>query len=147
MLYTSMAGTCSERTVIIRDDMSAGRYEQVQQNIVLIGQQVGCRITVIASDGKVLGDNWAESARMENHLTRPEVIQAAALGADGGGFIGALKHFFISGLGGGAQVIAFADKLLRFAQVLRELFFFGLKLVRAQMPKPSQAVKTASVSY
>ncbi|MFI5380879.1 MAG: ATP-binding protein [Tepidisphaerales bacterium] len=65
---------------IIRDDMSAGRYDRVQQKIVQIGQQVGCRITVIASDGTVLGDNWADPARMENHLQRPEIVEAAALG-------------------------------------------------------------------
>src|SRR5688500_9196030 len=36
--------------------------------------EIGARITVIASDGTVLGDSAEESRRMENHGSRPEVI-------------------------------------------------------------------------
>ena len=38
--------------------------------------ELGSRITVIALDGKVLGDSAEPSAKMENHLGRPEVIEA-----------------------------------------------------------------------
>ena len=38
--------------------------------------ELGSRITVIALDGKVLGDSAEPSAKMENHLSRPEVIEA-----------------------------------------------------------------------
>ena len=38
--------------------------------------ELGSRITVIALDGKVLGDSAEPSAKMENHLSRPEVIDA-----------------------------------------------------------------------
>lgn len=34
------------------------------------------RITVIAADGRVLGDTHADRETMENHATRPEVLQA-----------------------------------------------------------------------
>ncbi|MGZ9257714.1 MAG: ATP-binding protein, partial [Candidatus Binatia bacterium] len=38
--------------------------------------ELGSRITVIALDGKVLGDSAEPSANMENHRNRPEVIEA-----------------------------------------------------------------------
>ncbi len=41
-----------------------------------LGEAAGGRITVVRSDGKVLADSDADSARMENHRTRPELIQA-----------------------------------------------------------------------
>jgi two-component system phosphate regulon sensor histidine kinase PhoR len=39
------------------------------------------RITLIDADGTVLADSEADPATMENHLTRPEVIQALAQGS------------------------------------------------------------------
>ncbi len=38
------------------------------------------RFTIVAADGKVLGDSEVDPATMENHLTRPEVQQALAQG-------------------------------------------------------------------
>ena len=38
--------------------------------------ELGSRITVIAADGRVLGDSAEVSEQMENHATRPEVIEA-----------------------------------------------------------------------
>jgi two-component system phosphate regulon sensor histidine kinase PhoR len=46
-----------------------------------IGGELGVRITVIQLDGKVLGDSDEFSAAMENHGTRPEVMEALAKGA------------------------------------------------------------------
>jgi two-component system, OmpR family, phosphate regulon sensor histidine kinase PhoR len=43
-------------------------------------QDLGSRITVIDLDGKVLGDSEESSSVMENHATRPEVLQALATG-------------------------------------------------------------------
>lgn len=39
------------------------------------------RVTLIAAGGQVLYDNSAEPAAMENHLRRPEIVQAAAEGS------------------------------------------------------------------
>lgn len=39
-------------------------------------EEIGARITVIAADGRVLGDSAEESRRMENHGSRPEVMGA-----------------------------------------------------------------------
>jgi two-component system phosphate regulon sensor histidine kinase PhoR len=44
------------------------------------GQQVVARVTIIAPDGMVLGDTWEDPSTMENHSTRPEIIQALAVG-------------------------------------------------------------------
>ncbi|MBI4553264.1 MAG: PAS domain S-box protein [Candidatus Latescibacteria bacterium] len=44
-----------------------------------LGEQAGARVTIIALDGTVLGDSevpLTELPRVENHATRPEVVQA-----------------------------------------------------------------------
>ncbi|MBM2805308.1 MAG: putative Sensor protein yycG [Deltaproteobacteria bacterium] len=41
-----------------------------------LARDLGSRITVIAMDGRVLGDSSEPSARMDNHAARPEVIEA-----------------------------------------------------------------------
>ncbi len=41
-----------------------------------IGRQLEIRLTIIGNDGVVLIDSRGEAAKMDNHLTRPEVIQA-----------------------------------------------------------------------
>ncbi len=41
-----------------------------------LGAEIGARITLIAADGTVLGDSGADPASMENHGTRPEVLEA-----------------------------------------------------------------------
>ncbi len=45
-----------------------------------LGQQIDARITIIAPDGKVLGDSQENPVDMENHVTRPEVKDALASG-------------------------------------------------------------------
>src|SRR5919106_1777974 len=37
-------------------------------------KDIGARITVIAADGRVLGDSDEPSSQMENHRNRPEVV-------------------------------------------------------------------------
>ena len=44
-------------------------------------QNLDCRVTVIRSDGKVLGDSHHDIASMENHLNRPEVKSALITGS------------------------------------------------------------------
>jgi len=45
-----------------------------------LGNKLACRITIIRDDGKVMADNEADPDHMENHRTRPEVLEAAADG-------------------------------------------------------------------
>ena len=44
------------------------------------GEQISSRVTIIASDGTVLGDSEHDPQTMENHATRPEVVEAMAGG-------------------------------------------------------------------
>lgn len=46
-----------------------------------LADQLGVRITVIAQDGTVIGDSDEPSGQMENHSSRPEVIEAMSRGA------------------------------------------------------------------
>jgi two-component system phosphate regulon sensor histidine kinase PhoR len=46
-----------------------------------LGNDLGTRITVIAPDGKVLGDSAEPSLKIENHAGRPEVIEAMKRGS------------------------------------------------------------------
>jgi two-component system phosphate regulon sensor histidine kinase PhoR len=43
-----------------------------------LGDQIDARVTIIDSDGNVLGDSEEDPAEMENHGDRPEVIEALA---------------------------------------------------------------------
>jgi len=45
-----------------------------------LGKEIDSRITIIASNGTVLGDSMEDPATLENHSTRPEVIDALANG-------------------------------------------------------------------
>jgi len=45
-----------------------------------LGQQIAARITIIAPDGKVLGDSEQDPSIMENHANRPEIVSALASG-------------------------------------------------------------------
>lgn len=43
-------------------------------------EATGARVTIIAADGRVLGDSHADLAKMDNHLSRPEVQEALRSG-------------------------------------------------------------------
>lgn len=59
-------------------------------------KDVAARVTVIADDGKVLGDSDAPSANMDNHLTRTEVEQSLLFGAGAAiRYSDTLKHDFL----------------------------------------------------
>jgi two-component system phosphate regulon sensor histidine kinase PhoR len=45
-----------------------------------LGEQIDARVTIIGSNGAVLGDSEEDPAEMENHSDRPEVIEAIAEG-------------------------------------------------------------------
>jgi two-component system, OmpR family, phosphate regulon sensor histidine kinase PhoR len=50
----------------------------VQPEVVRLGAAMRVRITVIRDDGVVLADSEHDPSTMENHRTRPEVVQALA---------------------------------------------------------------------
>ncbi len=58
-------------SMVCRNDMNVlGIY------VTAAGREAGIRITVIDSDGRVLADSERDAASMENHGSRPEVMEA-----------------------------------------------------------------------
>ncbi|MFB4210679.1 two-component system histidine kinase PnpS [Shouchella sp. JSM 1781072] len=52
--------------------------EEAQEIATKAGEIFEGRLTIIAADGTVFGDSWANPAQMENHLNRPEIVRALA---------------------------------------------------------------------
>ena len=65
---------------LVMENFRADRIGELNRQVHALGQRLRCRITVIASGGLVLADNWADPATMENHRNRPEIIAAASRG-------------------------------------------------------------------
>ena len=63
--------------------MAEGRIAELNDRLRAIGEKVDMRFTVIAEDGNVLADNWADPASMGSHRGRAEV---AATIVDGEAF-------------------------------------------------------------
>ena len=67
--------------VDVIDLLQQGRSEQLQSHITQLGGEIDTRITLVAMDGDVLADSQrsgvTQVAQMENHKTRPELLQAA----------------------------------------------------------------------
>ena len=51
-----------------------------REHVRRLGQAAGGRVTVVRADGKVLVDSEADASSMENHRTRPELVQAFGRG-------------------------------------------------------------------
>ncbi|MFT5123198.1 MAG: two-component system phosphate regulon sensor histidine kinase PhoR [Kiritimatiellia bacterium] len=70
------------RAMLIEDEVGAliqsGRLDNLQRFFKYRGEKINTRITIIAADGKVLSDTSEHPDQMENHGTRPEVLQAKA---------------------------------------------------------------------
>jgi len=102
VLLTAVAGTLIIRFVVERDalrdiettlaakavllnevaapELHGAAEAGFQQRIVELGRATGARLTVIAADGRVLADSEQDPAVMENHLQRPEIVQASKFG-------------------------------------------------------------------
>ncbi len=65
----------------LREPLQNGREPTVIDPLVkALGRDGQARITVIAIDGRVLGDSTEDPRRMDNHANRPEVIAALSSG-------------------------------------------------------------------
>lgn len=60
--------------------LDPGRYDSLEAIAENTGEQIEARVTIIALDGTVLGDSNEDPLNMENHATRPEVMEALASG-------------------------------------------------------------------
>jgi two-component system phosphate regulon sensor histidine kinase PhoR len=61
---------------IIEDDLRANRTEIIQQKLHPFSDAIGCRLTIVAKDGRVIADTLADPLEMDNHRLRPELLQA-----------------------------------------------------------------------
>ena len=63
------------------DDLSPQDFQEIIMNL---GEETGCRLTVISLDGRVLADSMKKSLdqirQMDNHNSRPELIEAGQRG-------------------------------------------------------------------
>ena len=79
VLVAQMVGRLEAESSLLSGDVAAA----VLQGDVwarAAGKRARARITVIASDGRVVADSEESSRQMENHATRPEVVAALAKG-------------------------------------------------------------------
>ncbi len=65
----------------LADELAAPDRTVIDPIVKRIGKEAGLRVTVIAADGTVLGESDDDPAVMDNHATRPEVVEALASGA------------------------------------------------------------------
>ena len=61
---------------ILQADLIEGRSEEIQHKTKQLAEKLDLRITVVESQGIVLGDSEKEPSSMKNHSDRLEVIEA-----------------------------------------------------------------------
>ncbi len=60
----------------VRACLLEDKLNELNDYVTKIGKKTETRITIVATDGKVLADSEANPAKMENHATRPEIAYA-----------------------------------------------------------------------
>jgi two-component system phosphate regulon sensor histidine kinase PhoR len=78
---TGLRQNLSVQSSLIADRISFDSGRSIDDLCKTMKERTGARITVIALDGRVLGDSDSDSSIMENHAHRPEIQQAALNGA------------------------------------------------------------------
>jgi len=61
-------------------DLTPDLVPGLQPRVVVLHREVGARITLLASDGRVLADSLEDPGAMDNHYDRPEIIEARQSG-------------------------------------------------------------------
>ncbi|HVC33534.1 MAG TPA: ATP-binding protein [Chloroflexota bacterium] len=69
-----------DATYRLGESAASGQTPDLDPLAKSLGKEIGARVTLIARDGTVLGDSDHDPRTMENHGTRPEVVQALRLG-------------------------------------------------------------------
>jgi two-component system phosphate regulon sensor histidine kinase PhoR len=69
------------QATLISNEISFNDQPSLDYRCKQFKEQTGFRVTIIALDGRVLGDSDTESSRMENHVGRPEVQQSLMYGS------------------------------------------------------------------
>src|SRR5262249_5957343 len=76
-----IAESLRARALLVADtvrDRSGEQNVRLQPQIAALGHEIATRITLIASDGRVLADSEEAPRHMENHGNQPEVLEARA---------------------------------------------------------------------
>lgn len=68
----------AQKTRALAQISDTGFSEIPREEFIQLAANAGARMTVVAPDGLVLADSHADPATMENHATRPELIEALA---------------------------------------------------------------------
>ena len=79
-LEETLAGQAALLAESMRDVLATGGTPGLASRLEALGAATGSRLTVIAADGRVLADSIDRAGAMENHATRPEVLEARAAG-------------------------------------------------------------------
>ncbi|MCD4677929.1 MAG: HAMP domain-containing protein [Desulfobacula sp.] len=64
---------------ILPEDIKNGNQDQIQhidEHCKEIGEKAGTRVTIILPSGVVVGDSFGDIKMMENHMKRPEIMEA-----------------------------------------------------------------------
>ena len=61
---------------ILEKDLVEGKFEEIQRKTRMLADKLDLRITVVDSQGRILGDSEKEPSLMENHSDRLEIIEA-----------------------------------------------------------------------
>jgi two-component system phosphate regulon sensor histidine kinase PhoR len=87
LLLRSLEQGLIAQTMLTRDlivaQMSTGGAFDPDRAADHVGERIGARVTLLAEDGRVVGDSTvqaADLARLENHASRPEVVAALRSG-------------------------------------------------------------------
>ncbi len=127
---TQTAADLKSRAILVRSRLTDLQGEELNRMARNLGLQTETRYTLVAKDGRVLGDTREDPSRMDNHADRPEV--AAALKGQVGTavrFSGTLQKEMMyvaipietSGTPSGA--VRAAVPTTRIDSTLREIFF------------------------
>ncbi len=60
----------------VSEEVSLGRFDEVQEKVIVLGTELNLRITIVLYDGRVIGDSKSDPGSMENHKNRIEINQA-----------------------------------------------------------------------
>lgn len=76
----SLASEAMLTTRLVQTDLETGNLDGLAATVRQLGSGLGCRISIIDSEGNVLADNEVDLAKLDNHILRPEIAQAASEG-------------------------------------------------------------------
>ncbi|MDC1141809.1 ATP-binding protein [Planctomycetota bacterium] len=79
-LYDNRARDLELRARLVTDDLSNAANSGLSSRVQKLAESSATRITIIDRNGEVLADSGYESDAMENHVDRPEIIEATETG-------------------------------------------------------------------